>query len=77
LDVSEENASSTDGQSTAPAEATSHTDIAAPTDKVTARLPVEERVDVATDVAQESASDLFEEEAFVLSEEDETSTSEE
>ncbi len=79
FDVSEENESSMDGQSTASAEAASHTDISAPPDQVTARLPVEERVEVATDVAQEQehASDQSEEEAFVLIEEDETSTSEE
>jgi hypothetical protein len=70
IDVSKEDESSTDGQSAAAVEAVSHADISAPTDQVTARLPVEERVDAATDVAQE-------EDAFVLSEEDETSTSEE
>jgi hypothetical protein len=75
FDVSEEDETSTDGQSAAAAEAASHTDISAPTGQVTARLPVEERVEVAQE--QEHASDQSEEEVFVLSEEDETSTSEE
>lgn len=75
FDVSEEDETSTDGQSAAAAEAASHADISAPADQVTASLP---QVDVASDVAQEQehASDQSEEEAFVLSEEDETSTSE-